>query len=185
MRIGYFEAFKSSQTLLVEASAEELRTFAELFGRSQRGRLASSQYTPIGAGGVMKSIGPYEATTTYIHLGPNGSSVPLPVTRTFWQELTAGAFDHLGPGRLVSTYDFERDWDTWEKHPAGEEVVVLISGALELILELDGRPHTVELSRPGEFVVTPRDTWHTANVRRPSVALFITAGEGTQHRPRQ
>ena len=129
-------------------------------------------------------VGPYKATETYVHLGPDGTSVPLHVTSTFWEELTSGAFSDLGPGRLVSTYDFKGNWTTWEKHPAGEELVVLLAGTLELILSINSREEKVSLSCPGQFLIVPRDTWHTANVPRSALALFITAGEGTQNRPR-
>ena len=49
---------------------------------------------------------------------------------------------------------------------------------------MDPAEKTVELREPGAFVVVPRGTWHTATVHAPSAGLFITAGEGTQHRPR-
>ena len=37
---------------------------------------------------------------------------------------------------------------------------------------------------PGEFAVVPKGIWHTADVIEPGEALFVTAGEGTSHRPR-
>lgn len=129
-------------------------------------------------------VGPFNAVETYLHLGPDGTSVPLEVNESFWQDLTSGAFAHLGPGRLVLTYDFNEDWASWEQHPAGEEVVVLISGALEFVLEVDGGERKVTLSQPGQFLLVPRATWHTANVASGAKVLFITPGEGTSHRAR-
>ncbi|WP_342117919.1 cupin domain-containing protein [Pseudoduganella sp. OTU4001] len=131
-----------------------------------------------------KAIGPFQAVETYLHLGPEGTSVPLAVNESFWEKLSTGGFDHLGPGRLVSTYDFAADWPSWEMHPAGEEVVVLISGALEFVLEVDGGERKVPLAEPGQFLLVPRGVWHTANVAREAKVLFITPGEGTGHRPR-
>ena len=32
-------------------------------------------------------------------------------------------------------------------------------------------------------VVVPRGEWHTARVLEPSEAVFVTRGDGTQHRP--
>lgn len=122
----------------------------------------------------------YSATETFIHLGPDGTSVPLPVNATFWEDLNAGRFAHLGPGRLVSTYEFTADWESWEMHPAGEEVVVLLSGAMDMIV--GNQP--VHLTTPGQFLLIPREVWHTANVAERAVALFITAGDGTEHRSR-
>ncbi|WP_374584569.1 cupin domain-containing protein [Pseudoduganella sp.] len=128
--------------------------------------------------------GPFRATETFLHLGPDGTSVPLEVDDAFWAKLTSGGFDHLGPGRLVSTYDFSADWTGWERHPAGEEVVVLLAGALDFVLESDGGQRTISLRQPGQFLLVPRGAWHTANVPRSATALFITPGEGTEHRPR-
>ena len=47
----------------------------------------------------------------------------------------------------------------------------------------DGSTDRVELG-PGEYAINPPGTWHTADADEPVVALFITVGEGTAHRPR-
>jgi len=41
----------------------------------------------------------------------------------------------------------------------------------------------VSLNQVGEYVLVPKNTWHTAKVRKPSRMLFITPGEGTENRP--
>ena len=38
--------------------------------------------------------------------------------------------------------------------------------------------------RFGERVLNPPGVWHTADVHEPGDALFITPGEGTEHKPR-
>ncbi len=121
---------------------------------------------------------------SYAHLGEDGSVVPLEVTDSFWPDLIDGKYDHLGPGRLVAWIEFAESWDSWEMHPDGDELVCLMSGSVDFVLELDPGEQIVELREPGAFVVVPRGTWHTASVHAPSAGLFITAGEGTQHRPR-
>ena len=133
---------------------------------------------------MTSTAGPFQATETYLHLGPEGTAVPLEVDQSFWEKLTTGGFSHLGPGRLVSTYDFNADWVNWEQHPAGEEVVLLVSGAMEFILETNDGERNIALTQPGQFLLVPRGTWHTANVAESAKALFITPGEGTSHRPR-
>jgi len=127
---------------------------------------------------------PYQGEKTYFHLGPEGTAIPLEVDESFWEKLSTGGFDYLGPGRLVSTYDFNADWPGWEQHPAGEEVVVLISGAMEFVLETENGERKIMLNQPGQFLLVPRGTWHTANVAQSAKTLFITPGEGTAHRPR-
>jgi mannose-6-phosphate isomerase-like protein (cupin superfamily) len=125
--------------------------------------------------------GPFHVSETYVALDAGLHARPLEVTADFWQAL---AEDRLGDvSRLVSHADFDHDWATWEKHPAGEEVVLLLRGAVEIVLEgPDGRVSCV-LDRPGAFVVVPPDTWHTARVLRPAGLLFVTPGAGTTHRP--
>lgn len=87
-------------------------------------------------------------------------------------------------GRLVSLYRFEKSWESWEMHPAGDEVVLCIEGSLTLHQHLsDGSERTVILG-PGEYAINTPGMWHTADCSEPVTALFITAGEGTTHRPR-
>jgi mannose-6-phosphate isomerase-like protein (cupin superfamily) len=108
---------------------------------------------------------------------------PLPVDARFWPRLMAGALGDFHNEYLVTCHRHEADWPTWERHPAGDEVVALLDGAVTLVLETPaGRRHS-PLRVPGDFVRAPRGTWHTARVPAPATLLFITAGEGTQHRP--
>ncbi len=86
--------------------------------------------------------------------------------------------------RLVTMHSFDAPWDVWEMHPVGSEVVLCIAGTLTLHQEkADGTTATVALA-PGEYVVNEPGTWHTADVDGSATALFITAGMGTEHRPR-
>ncbi len=87
-------------------------------------------------------------------------------------------------GRLVSLHSFSESWDAWEMHPAGAEVVVCVEGRIELVQELEDGSHGQIRLSPGEYAINPAGTWHTANVEGAATALFITAGMGTQHRPR-
>jgi len=86
-------------------------------------------------------------------------------------------------GRLVSLHHFEADWDNWEMHPAGDEVVVCIAGTITLIQEREGVQRETVLEA-GDYAINPRGVWHTANVASAASALFITAGFGTLGRPR-
>ena len=116
-------------------------------------------------------------------IADEGRVTPLEVSDTFWADIGSGAFGELGTGVLVSTFAFERDWDSWEVHPAGDEVVCLLEGDVELVLDLPDGEKVVALREPGAFVIVPRGTWHTARTRTPSRALFLTRGDDTDHRP--
>jgi hypothetical protein len=47
----------------------------------------------------------------------------------------------------------------------------------------DGSKQSHELG-PGEYAINAAGAWHTADAEGPVVALFITAGRDTTHRPR-
>ena len=100
------------------------------------------------------------------------------VTENFFPELDNdfGDFaDHL----LVSQYDFEEKWPTWEIHPHGDELVLLLSGDTDMVLATDDGEEVIRVSTPGEYVIVPRGTWHTARPYAPTSMLFLTPGEGT------
>lgn len=122
--------------------------------------------------------------STYVHLKDDLSASLVPVTDSFWPELTSGQRPELYSGRLVTQFDFSSDWPTWEMHPAGDELVVLLHGSVELLLEVNGEQQSHRLTKPGEFVLVPPNTWHTARVTEPCSMLFVTPGEGTQNRER-
>jgi quercetin dioxygenase-like cupin family protein len=120
-----------------------------------------------------------------IHLGLGAKAVPQPEFTGFeWY----GAYEDRhgadgAEGRLVSLYTFTEDWTSWERHPAGDEVVVCLAGEITLFQELPEGTVPVTL-RAGEYVVNPPGIWHTADVSGEATALFITAGMGTENRPR-
>ena len=121
--------------------------------------------------------------STYVHLGDGGAATPIPVTDSFWSDLTSGRMPEAEDGRLVMQLEAAEEWDSWEMHPEGEELVLLMSGSVDFILDRDGKESAIELRAPGSFVLVPRGTWHRARPRAPSSLLFITPGRGTQHRP--
>ncbi|MCB9567892.1 MAG: cupin domain-containing protein [Myxococcales bacterium] len=86
-------------------------------------------------------------------------------------------------GRLVSLHTFTGPWSGWEMHPEGDELVVCVAGEIVLIQEIDGALKRITLG-PGEAAINPPGVWHTADVAAQATALFITAGVGTEIRPR-
>ena len=121
-----------------------------------------------------------------IHLGLGAKAVPQPeFTGMEWYEAYSRRNAADGAeGRLVSLYRFGESWDMWEMHPSGDEAVVCLEGRMTLHQEhADGSTDTVTLGS-GDYAINPPGTWHTADVIGEALALFITAGEGTEHRPR-
>jgi mannose-6-phosphate isomerase-like protein (cupin superfamily) len=124
-----------------------------------------------------------------IHLGNGGTAVPQPEfprderAMQWYMDYGARHAEDGEAGRLVSCYRFTEDWAGWEMHPAGAEVVVCIDGSLTLIQEIDGAEVRTTLT-PGEYAINPPGVWHTADVQGQATGFFVTAGVGTQGRPR-
>ena len=71
----------------------------------------------------------------------------------------------------------------------GAEVVLCTAGAMTLTQEHpDGRRDRITI-KAGEYAINPPGVWHTADIKgadkgASAKAVFITAGEGTEHRSR-
>jgi quercetin dioxygenase-like cupin family protein len=121
----------------------------------------------------------------HLGLGATAEIEPLFTGELSWYEDYGRRHSDDGAeGRLVSMYSFTESWDMWEMHPHGSEIVLCISGTMTLIQEKpDGSVSTTRLE-PGQYAINEPGTWHTADVENAATALFITAGMGTDHRPR-
>lgn len=122
----------------------------------------------------------FSLASTYLHLRPDDGATAMKVGPRFWAAIDKRT--ELNRGRLMGTTPQRRSWAHWERHPGGDEILILLSGELELILET-GRGERRTRFKAGQTFVVPRGTWHRAEVRKPGELLFITPGKGTEHRP--
>ncbi len=126
-------------------------------------------------------------TTHPIHLGLGATAMAEPEFTGDPAWYDAYMARHAADGaeaRIVAMHSFTADWSMWEMHPEGSEVVLCTAGSITLHQEHpDGRVEAVALS-PGDYAINDPGVWHTADVEGEATALFITAGLGTQHRPR-
>lgn len=132
------------------------------------------------------TTGAFDLSTTHVHLGLGATATPLPDfewSAEYLARYTARFAADGDEGRLVTMGPVSASWDAWERHPAGEELVVLLDGHVDLVQRVDGAERRIPLG-PGDAVVNPPGVWHTADVREPGRALFITPGRGTEHEPR-
>ena len=121
-----------------------------------------------------------------VHLGLGATVVPQePFTGSpdWYERYGARTADDGVEGRLVSLHTFAEPWTTWEMHPLGQELVLCTTGAITIHQEVDGEVRTVLLEE-GDATVNPPGVWHTADVDGTATALFVTAGTGTEVRPR-
>lgn len=116
----------------------------------------------------------------YIHLGDEGAATPVPVGPDFWQRIAERR--ELHEGRLLTYFHLGPGNVHWEMHPAGEEILILVSGKTAILLEEPhGRQRRVQLGA-GEAFIVPRGTWHAFEVAEPGELLAITPGAGTEVR---
>lgn len=120
-----------------------------------------------------------------VHLGLGATVVREPAFSGFeWYEGYIERHANDGAeGRLVSIFSFDEPWNSWEMHPSGAELVACIAGSMTLHQEIDGKVITATLGT-GDAIINAPGVWHTADVEGHCTALFITAGLGTQNRPR-
>ncbi len=123
---------------------------------------------------------------SFIHLGLGATAEPLPpFDGPQWYETYAREHASDGPeGRLVSFHRFTQDWDVWEMHPHGSEVVICTQGTIKLTQEFPDRTRKTVTLGKGDYAINPPGVWHIADVTGLAEAIFITAGEGTQMRDR-
>jgi len=126
---------------------------------------------------------PLRLLSDAIHLAAPSRALPVPAFDHGYERYLEAFCAPGDPGRLVAIFETTEDWPVWECHPEGDEVVVVLSGRARFHQELDGRVHTVEVG-PHEAVINPAGVVHTADVIQPFIALYITPGPGTHHRPR-
>src|ERR1700722_5602897 len=97
---------------------------------------------------------PFDLSRTHVHLGLGVRAVPLPdfaFTPEYLEAYEAAHASDGDEGRLVCVTPQDATWDSWERHPAGEEVVFLISGRVDLVQDLGGSERVIAL-HPGEAV---------------------------------
>jgi mannose-6-phosphate isomerase-like protein (cupin superfamily) len=126
------------------------------------------------------SAGAIDLKSTFLHFAPTHGIEAHDVGPQFWSDLS-GRRLRL-EGRLVGCVHLKQGpLDHWERHPAGDEFLLLLSGALSVVLEESSGQREVPL-KAGEAFVVPAGVWHTFVVAQAGDLVFATPGEGTEHR---
>ena len=121
-----------------------------------------------------QSTGPFDLSQTAIGLQRDGSAELIPQTPGPPRRID---------GLLIAAPVMTRNAPHGgEMHPDGDEVLFLISGHVDLMLEEAGSERAIEV-RPGQGVVVPKGVWHRVLLREPSQVLHVTPGPGGEHRP--
>ena len=73
--------------------------------------------------------------------------------------------------------------DVLEVHPDGDELIVVLAGAIDLISEANGDEVVVNLDA-GQAAVVRRANWHRLSMRAPGRLLSINIRSGMESRSR-
>lgn len=123
-----------------------------------------------------------DLTQTYVRLDADLSATSIEVDGQFWDDVMTGRRHDLDAGTVVAAFDYGADWTSSEAHPAGDELVIVLDGRIDLVLELDDGEQVVPL-QAGRTAVVPAGVFHRAVVHEPGRAIHVTPGAGTTHRP--
>jgi len=125
----------------------------------------------------------FNLLSTFVHFerGAGARASAIPLTPAFWRELRAGR-RRVG-GRLMGVVRRARNSDHWEVHLRGDELLLRLSGEMEVLLQRGSRRRRVKLGARSPCRIVPKGVWHTLHVKKPGTLLFVTPGAGTQRRP--
>ena len=118
----------------------------------------------------------FDLSRTFIHLRDGGDAREIPLTRSFWRATSDAAYD-----RVVGVVEFRSDSDlhadSQEVHPEADEVLVVLDGAVDLLLDEGEAERCVPLES-GEAAIVGRGVWHRLLMRAPGRLLFINSRVG-------
>ena len=121
----------------------------------------------------------FQLESKFVHLENNGNIIGLLVDENFWSKETDRSY--LRSGRLMGVLKLDAGPSHWEVHPNGDELLYLLSGSMDVVIESEGKNKAITLASYSSCIV-PKATWHQTIAREPCTLLFITPGKGTQHR---
>jgi len=119
---------------------------------------------------------PVDLSRSFVHLTPDGGI-----------ELLTGRRQHPDvEGRLVGEARMKAPPPHGgERHPDGDELLYVVSGAIRVALDYEEREAEVVAVQAGRAFVVPRGVWHRVLVDEPCHLLHFTPGrsEVRQRRP--
>ena len=123
---------------------------------------------------------PINLAETYTLLHATGDVEKIKGGEQFWSA-PRPVQDRVGQLWLLSEHHYKEDWEEWEQHPAGDVLLYLLSGSMDIILDLDRRSKTIRLRSSGAATI-PRGVWHTLRVHMPCHVLNLSREFNTKHR---
>jgi mannose-6-phosphate isomerase-like protein (cupin superfamily) len=104
---------------------------------------------------------PLDLSSTFVRLSNGGETELIELTPSFWRGTSGKRYD-----RVVGIFEFRSSRDLHstiqEVHPEADELLYVVSGAVDAIIEEGGAERTVALDA-GQATIVPRDVWHRLN----------------------
>jgi mannose-6-phosphate isomerase-like protein (cupin superfamily) len=124
----------------------------------------------------------FKLSSTFVHLRDGGDVERVELTPAFWSQSSSGKKKH---DRVVGVFEFKSASDLHtamqEMHPEGDEVIYLVAGSVDLILDEPSGERVVSILA-GEASIVPRGVWHRLVMRKPGKLLFINSRTGMRGR---
>lgn len=124
------------------------------------------------------AINPFTLRGAAVHISSEGQTSVLQ-DDDMKQRLSA-----LPPGLLLGAFQIACKEDAhpnmWEMHPEGEEILVMLTGSLD-VEYADDRCRARSSLGAGRGIVIPRGVWHRLELREPGLLLTLTPLQGTRH----
>jgi mannose-6-phosphate isomerase-like protein (cupin superfamily) len=119
---------------------------------------------------------------TFIHLQDGGHARSVTPDRGFWMGTTSKGYDRiLGVVSFRNADDLHSD--SWEIHREEDELIVVLQGQLEVVLEQQTPPHPSVALHPQQAFIVPAGKWHRLLMREPGVLLFVNSRRHMDHKP--
>ena len=114
----------------------------------------------------------FDLETSYLVLADGPAAKRIDVGLDFWQ--TIDQRDDLA-GRLVGVFRYDADWKSWEMHPDGDEIVLLLEGSVDLLLD---DPRAAWCLAHGQRACARRGAAHHAGRRNAASRALASGAEG-------
>lgn len=125
-------------------------------------------------------LDPIDLSQTYTLLHPTGDVEKVKGGEEFWKT-PRSIHDRVGQHWLFSEQHYQNDWKEWKMHPAGDEIIYLLDGSINVIIEQANLTNTLKLRSSG-VVTIPRQVWYRIEVLDPCHVLNISRELNTKHR---
>ena len=125
---------------------------------------------------------PLDLSRTFVHLTNRGDAEPVELTPSFWRESSSRPLYHRVVGAFAFSSSDDLHSSMQEMHPEADELLVVVSGAIDVVLQETAAERTISLEA-GQAAIVPRGAWHRLVMRKAGKLLFINSRTGMQSRP--